>query len=278
VKIDAFPYAGEQDMLFCRLTEIGDVIDKIILVEADVTHGHCEPKPYLFLEHQDRFARWADKIVYVQATGLPTHDDPWAREWAQREWTAEGLERCGATNDDILLYGDVDEIPRTLHARNVNPKNGIVRFHMRCHPFAVDWLHPTPWSGTVATKIGNIPETFALLRDARMDQERFTLQDAGWHLTWVSDSIEAKNAKMHAFCHPEIAPTWEGKLDACWETGIHVDGTALIPIADGDWPKWVREGNAPASWFRPETDRVRPNVQVPIIYGPNARQNIAAGL
>ena len=90
-RIDAFPYAGEADMLECRLTELGDLIDAFVIVEGDVTHGGCTPKPYHYLEQRDRFAAWADQIVYVQATDLPTEPgDAWGRDGSHLTLINEG--------------------------------------------------------------------------------------------------------------------------------------------------------------------------------------------
>ena len=127
--IDAFPYNNEADILECRLTELYDAVDAFVLVEADVDHQD-HPKPYHYLENAERFAPWADKIVPVQAKGLPTlteNPDPWAREHAQREFIGVGLGVLDATAEDIVLQSDVDEIPTALAARNVRP-SGMVAF------------------------------------------------------------------------------------------------------------------------------------------------------
>jgi hypothetical protein len=40
--------------------------------------------------------------------------------------------------------------------------------------------------------------------------------------------------------------------DAFMREGFHVDGTRMTPVDVNDtWPKWVVEGHAPASWYRP---------------------------
>lgn len=269
MRIDAFSYAGEQDMLECRLVELDSVVDRWVIVEADVTHGGNRPKPYLFEDQRDRFAPWMDRIEYVRASGLPDLEDAWSRELAQREWVWDGLKRLDASPDDVLLYGDVDEIPTVLAAKHVQPR-GVVVFHQRFHPFAVDWLHPLEWQGTVAARVKDITK-FAELRNQRMFAPT-VVPDAGWHFSWVSDGLESKVEKMRSFCHPEIAPTWEGRLDECWETGIHVDGFALEPVEvkAGEWPRWITEGRAPAEWFRPRAaNRSRPVVNVPQLIGPS---------
>lgn len=273
MRIDSFSYAGEQDMLECRLTELDSVIDRWVIVEADVTHGGNQAKPYHYLDQRDRFAPWADRIVYVQATDLPDLPDAWSRELAQREWVWSGLRVLDAQPDDIILHGDIDEIPTAFAAKLVRP-HGMVVMHQRFHPFAVDWFHPAVWEGTVAAKLSSIGR-FAMMRQSRMTAPHDTkhrIPDAGWHLSWVSDSIESKEAKIDSFCHPEIAPTWRGRLADCYETGLHVDGVPLQPVdVDESWPRWIVEGHAPAAWFRPrDVTRPRPVVHVPQLVAPNA--------
>lgn len=248
-RIDTFSFNNEFDILECRLTEMDSAVDYWVIVEADVTHGGNTPKPFHLQDHMDRFAPWADRIVNVHATGLPTIPDAWSRELAQREWVWEGLRRLDAGPEDIVLHGDVDEIPTVLAASLVRPR-GIVRFEQKLYCFAVDWQHPVPWYGTVAAYAADI-DTFAMLRNARMYAPNI-LPAAGWHLSWMGGR-EAAEQKLDSFCHPEIADMgWRERLDECYQTGLHVDGSKLIPVVvDGSWPVWIRDGHAPDSWYRP---------------------------
>lgn len=259
---DSFMYNGEADVLECRLYELAPIKNLIhIIVEADVDHQD-HPKPYRFIEQMDRFAGYLDRIIYVQATGLPTaadDADPWAREHAQRDHIWTGLNRAGAVDTDILLQSDVDEIPRVLQVRNVNP-DGLVVFGQRGHFFAVDWLYPEVWQGTVAAKVSTVrklePRGMCFMRDARMTAECPTyLRDAGWHLSWLGGNT-AQKAKVGSFCHPEILK--DGAIeqwlddDAFYRNGFHVDGKRMRPVdVDQSWPRWVVDGHAPTSWFRP---------------------------
>lgn len=251
--IDAFPFRDEFDLLECRLTELQDVPDLVhVLVEADRTHGGNKPKPYFYAENKERFAPWADRIMHVMATDLPDDVDAWSREHAQREWCWEGLKQLDVQPDDVVLHGDLDEIPTALAARYVKPK-GIVRFRQTLYSFAVDWQHPDPWWGTVATRAKDITR-FADLRTARCG---FLPEiEGGWHFSWLGGA-KAAEEKLDAFCHPEVADLgWRERLDECYRTGRHLDngrvGTQLIPVdVDETWPRWISEGHAPASWFRP---------------------------
>src|SRR5690606_33433177 len=137
---------------------------------------------------------------HVWATGLPTIDeapDPWAREHAQREFAAAGLK--GAQPDDVVFHGDVDEIPTALAARNIRPQ-GFVSFEQRGHFWAVDWLYPQPWRGTVASRAANV-RSFGEMRDARNFAKALPM--GGWHLSWLGGA-EAALKKVGSFCHPEV--------------------------------------------------------------------------
>lgn len=262
--IDAFPFNNELDILEMRLVELYDAVDRFVLVEASRDHQD-HPKPYWYADHRERFAPWADKIVHVQVAdgempSLEADNDPWAREHAQREYIGRGLAAIDDVDmDTIVLQSDVDEIPRALLARNVRPGNGMVVFEQRLHCFAIDWLHPQPWYGTVAASVRALSvmpagRWFAWQRDNRLRvQCPPHLRDGGWHFSWLGGK-EAALAKLGSFCHPEIAERTEHLLteDVFLREGYHVDGTRMTPCdVDETYPRWIREGHAPAVWYRP---------------------------
>lgn len=263
--IDTVPVNNELDMLQMRLEEMAAAVDYMIVVEADVDHQD-HPKPYHISENIDRFAAWSDKLIVVRATGLPTHEsdpDPWARELAQREYVKDGLQILHDRGvelgpDTIILHGDVDEICRPLHVRNVRPKGvDFVSFQQRMHCFAVDWLHPDPWGGTVAATLQQIaalgPTPFQKVRNTR-NSNRQQLPQSGWHFSWLGGR-QATLAKLGSFCHPEIAERTQVGLnnDLYLREGLHVDGRKMTPVeVDESWPRMIVERRCPESWFRPQ--------------------------
>lgn len=278
--VDTFPINNELDMLEMRLETMAEAVDYFIAVEANVDHQD-HPKPFHISENLDRFDVWADKLIVVRAEGLPTHaddPDPWARELAQREFVLDGLRevdrRVGLTGDTIVLHGDVDEICRPLHVRNVRPTfpkrpallpdrtvdRGFVSFEQRGHFFAVDWLHPDPWYGTVAGTLGQVmalhvdhgSNPFQKMRNLR-NWNPTVLVDAGWHFSWLGGQ-EAALAKLGSFCHPEVAErTLQGlTTDRYLREGMHLDGRMMAPVdVNGEWPAYIHEVRCPAEWFRP---------------------------
>lgn len=243
-RIDAFLFRDELDLLECRLTELGSVMDAFVIVEGTRTHGHNTPKPLVYQANAERFAAWADKIIYVIADDLPDSPDPWKRENTQRDYIWQGLKRLDAQPDDIVFQSDVDEIPSAFAAKHVQP-SGYVVFEQTLYCFAVDWQHPVPWRGTVAARVADIG-SMNEMRDARL-KTTTVLPDAGWHLSWLGDA----DAKMDAFCHQEIEDAWRPLLGDCRTRGIHVDGTKLIPVeVDATWPEYIAKAVCPPEWFR----------------------------
>lgn len=263
--IDAFMFNNELDILECRLVEIADAVDHIILCESERDHQDHR-KPLVFAENRERFAPWKDKLIHVIVCDgeMPSHaddQDPWAREHAQREFFARGLaEIDGLSADDVFLQSDVDEIPRALHARNIKPGGGTVVLGMRAHFFAVDWHYEPNWMGTTATTLRNLDRLSTVVRGpfAYMRDQRLTticppgFEDAGWHLSWLGGA-DAAVRKVRSFCHGEVEQQILHGLatDRFLKHGYHVDGTKMKPVdVDETWPRWIVEGNAPESWYR----------------------------
>lgn len=254
--LDTFMINGagpELDMLECRLVELENIPNLVhIAVEADVDHQD-HPKPYLVTENIDRYAPWKERLIVIRATDLPNardFPDPWAREHAQREWCAVGLRQAGASNGDVVLHGDLDEIPNPLVVRNVRPR-GMVSFQMTWCSFAVDWVCPSKWYGTVAGIAGSI-DSFGYMRDRRNIVAN-SLPNAGFHLGWLGGN-EANWRKLRSFCHPELELRISDGLtaDQFLRQGMHVDGQKMAPVdIDNTWPRYVRERRCPSNWFRP---------------------------
>ena len=259
--VDTVTFNDEFDVLECRLTELDEVVDWFVIAEGALTHQGA-PKPFYLTEYLERcskfrytrgrFERWRDRLVVVQAKNLPTLKesfDSWDREHAQRDALMRGLERLDISDDDIVLHGDLDEIPKPSVLRNLCPTE-FTALDMSMYSMAVDWLHPHRWRGTVAARASHVT-TFSAMRDLRNVAPH--LPEAGWHLTWLGGKARQR-AKLAAFAHPEIAPAVCEPIeeDLFLREGWHVDRVKLEPVdVDGTWPKWVAERRCPSEWFRP---------------------------
>ncbi len=267
------PFAGtptELLLLECRLTELFDVVDHFVIVESPMDH-QGNPKPYNYLANQDRFLKWADKIHYIQWEEMPSFEsDPWdwAREHAQREGIGKGLLDLDAGPDDVIFQSDLDEIPRPLVVRNVKPKAfEKISLQETGHFWAIDWLYPEIWSGTVITRYETLceaakqtSEPFTWMRESRIRNAK-QLPDGGWHFSWLGRA-EAAIQKVNSFCHPNVKPDVMRDPEWMWREGYHfapaVPGSfvKLKPVdVDKRWPVWMQDrANVPDSWYRPRED------------------------
>lgn len=252
---DTFILNDELDVLECRLRELENTpVWRHVIVEAAVDH-RGRPKPFYYADSKERFSAWKDRIVHVAVSeaGLPSYaqnSDPWSREHAQREHARTGLYR--ADPHDVVLHGDADEIPSAEAVKAVG-EGFLGALEQQLLLYAVDWLHPVGWRGTIAARSGNVG-SFAGLRDQRNRLPH--RPGSGWHLSWLG-GVEAQRRKLGVHCHLEMTPQVEHDIATgrFYREGVHSDGVKLVPVdVNGSWPKWVAERRCPPSWFRPREE------------------------
>jgi predicted O-methyltransferase YrrM len=251
---DCFIFNDELDMLECRLTELDSFVDRFVIMEATTTH-QGEPRGSSFLEDYARFSKWAHKIHHFVADVALDDDSAMGREGCQRNRLREALLISGARTEDLVLFGDVDEIPSraVIHA----VLQGGVQLPLVCAQrffcFAADWEHPEAWLGTIACRLSHFLAGRPV--DLRNKRELYMSVASGWHLSWLGGP-KATASKLRQFAHPEIRDGVEGAVASglLLRTGRHVDGQKLRPVTvDSTWPTYIRTRRCPESWFRPST-------------------------
>ena len=112
---DCFQFFNELDMLKIRLNVLNDVVDRFVISEATETFSGIK-KPLYYEENKDMFAEFADKIIHVVVDDTPeggTHE----RDTFQKNAVTRGL--AGCTDDDIIIFSDLDEIPNPDKIREI---------------------------------------------------------------------------------------------------------------------------------------------------------------
>jgi hypothetical protein len=152
VIFDCFPFFNEFDVLEMRLTLLADYVDRFVLCEAPFTYNG-NPKPLWYAENAARFAPWHDKIVHLVYPGAPDAN-PWANEWGQRAFLTNGLQ--GGAPGDIVLYGDLDEIPDPRNIACLAEPGKILGHRQR---YAVGFFNRVidrrGWIGTRSVRLGD---------------------------------------------------------------------------------------------------------------------------
>lgn len=190
---DCFLFNNELRLLEFRLEYLADVVDRVVLVEAPVTF-RGDPKPLHFARHAERLERHRHRIHHVVPEGLeismPTTR---IRERRQHAAIRTALDQAGVAADDLVLVGDLDEIPsrETVESLASEPPHRPVRIAM-CHArYFANWELPQPWTdGTMAGRGADVdhPDLAVLLGDPDAvwgtSGEPVTAP-SGWHLSYL---------------------------------------------------------------------------------------------
>lgn len=228
--VDSFMFYNELDVLELRLQVLDQYVDKFILVESELNHIGTR-KPLYFKENQERYSKWADKIIHVVVTEdeSPKDENPWSREKHQRECILNGIH--GIPEDATVMVSDVDEIPNMdiIMKCKLHPVTSI---HMWMFEYSFKYVFTgEPWFGTVITDAKTLKEKGPnYLRDNRW---RFPfIQYAGWHLSSFGDGKHVCN-KMHTYAHAKDGhheSQTQELFDEFIQSGLHTDGkTKLVP-------------------------------------------------
>ncbi|MFN3248458.1 hypothetical protein [Roseibium album] len=273
---DCFVFHNEFDLLEIRLREMGDSVDRFVLVEADQTQ-RGSPKPFYFDENRDRFAPWADKIIDLQVR-FPDQLPPalgvyknrrkkdWERENYQRNCISRALESCDP--DDLILLSDVDEIVRAPTLAKVMAerlfRGRLLVFEQSLHKHHLDRIVPgKTWllgSRMIEKKYLTTPQQLRRTK-ARMTKKPYVpdfatqpflrirnnnlsgigrpvkiIPDAGWHFSSMG-GLEAFRIKLDSVVHGQTVDTSD--IQKLYERELV--GTQIIPHAN--LPACIQDGN-----------------------------------
>lgn len=113
---DCIPFFNEIDILKLRLGILDSIVDKFIIEEATVTFSG-EPKELCFEKNKEVFRKYLPKIEYIVVDDSPVAAATHERDKFQKNALEKGLK--DATEDDIILLSDVDEIPNPEVLRQI---------------------------------------------------------------------------------------------------------------------------------------------------------------
>ena len=276
--VDAFIFYNEVKMLFFRLTELYDVVDFFVIVEA--TNTFVGNKKELYFEqvrHHGLFERFMDKIIHVVVGDMPNTGDAWDNEAHQRKCIDHGISQLQLADDDIILICDCDEIPDCDALHRIRRAETVVET-AKCLEMDMYYYNLT-CKGTTWHFAKIIPYSeYKTTRDA--DHIRHLSCDripaSGWHFSYFGD-VEFIQNKLKNFSHQEYnnsnyldAKKIAAQIDTCddlfFRDNHHTHGFRKIPLHENTYlPK-----NHPIL----ETYRHQPRV-VQIIYGvPDKYKNV----
>lgn len=112
---DCFQFFNELDLLKIRLHSLDAVVDRFVISEATVTFSG-DRKPLYYHENRAMFREFEHKIIHNVVTDTPDVN-PFERDSFQKCAVRRGL--VGCSDDDIVLFSDVDEIPNAQRIKEI---------------------------------------------------------------------------------------------------------------------------------------------------------------
>ena len=218
--IDAFTFYNELDMLEIRLSELYDVVDFFVLVEATETHQGA-PKPLYFDRNKTRFEKYSDKLIHVVCDTLGEFSGSWEKENAQRNGILEGLLRLNLGDRDVVFVCDVDEIIDRKAVRSIAKSlatkgcaNGAYALPQDFYYYNPEMLVNEEWTmARAATYEAVLERSPQGLRMTGFDKWP---EKSGWHLSYFGSPEFIQN-KIKNFAHAEFNQEGITDIDAIKE-------------------------------------------------------------
>lgn len=228
--IDIFPFFNELDVLELRLRHFDTLEtrpDRVVVIESTQTFSGID-KPLFYLQNRERFAAWQDKITHLVIEpdgyllskdghtvhvgelpnlvpdGIPSN---WHNELQQRN--AAILALNDADPSDLILIGDVDEIPHKI-PQDLGPLQ-VLQYRQAFYYYTFNHRRGEPWIGTKVTTAGMLLNHSAeeIRQWGRLEAYPSSVVwgevDGGWHFSHLYGSDVARyQTKLAAGSHQEL--------------------------------------------------------------------------
>ncbi len=226
---DCFMYFDEDLLLDIRLNSLEKFVKKFVITEATYTHNGNKKKLNFDINN---FKKFKDKITYIVVDKQPDNiqnlskDDSkdksgeklilngMARDYYQREKLINGLD--AASDDDLILISDLDEIPNLdcVDLKKIN--NNILIFEQKILYYKLNLIYNKfLWQGTRGVKYKNLlsPQWLRNIKgknypkwrlDAFFSKKKYSnlliIKNGGWHFTCLK-TAEQLEKKLRNYAH-----------------------------------------------------------------------------
>ena len=269
-------FFNELETLSIKLETLYSLVDYFVIVESTKTHSGNDKVLY-YQENKDRFRKFHDKIIHLIVDDTPenyqallnmqpknelhekvigsTQNAYWLDRYNQpafirdnyeKEYVIMGLENVN--DNDIVLFGDLDEIPRPEALSKIieifEPEKA---YHFQQNMFYC-WYNVQknePWLGTCAISGKNALNRS--LGEYRQFKEGVGIANGGWHFTYIGDAKKIIQ-KIESFSHvefnlPFVKENVQRYIDNGLELGQDILGRpcefVVRDINDGTFPKYL---------------------------------------
>tara|TARA_B100000029_G_C17581854_1_gene959869 strand:+ start:1571 stop:2464 length:894 start_codon:yes stop_codon:yes gene_type:complete len=225
---DCFQFFDEEMLLSLRLNILDKYVHKFIISEATYLHNG-KPKKLLF--DINKYQKFKDKIRYIIVDKPPpdlekinhsdteekinakTQSNAYKRHIYQLEETRLGI--SDANPDDIIIVGDLDEIPNLEEVKFEKIKEKLIFFIQKMFYYKFNLYYNMPWYGTKACKKKHLKSAkwlqwtknkkypfwrLDILFSQKKYNDIFFVNNGGWHFTNIRTPEQIQN-KLKSFVH-----------------------------------------------------------------------------
>ena len=226
---DCFMFSDEKMILDIRLNVLSEYIDHFVIVESKYKHdGSIKGKNFDI----NQFPEFKNKISYIYMDKEPKNllnidvkndedkknknllHNTYLRENSQRNMINEGI--LNALPNDLIIVGDIDEIPKLKNLEIKNIKNNIIVFQQKMFYYKLNLFYKElVWNGTRACikKKLKSPQWLRNIKnkkypywrlDTILSNKKYSkiefIEDGGWHFTNMKTPEEIY-LKLNTFLH-----------------------------------------------------------------------------
>ena len=268
---DSFIFFNELELLELRLNILNDVVDYFVLTESPFTVSGNE-KPLYYQENKDRFGKFNDKIIHNVTETIPDdfsdylmkkpfHTDytstdesgtryidlpiRFQRAVYNRECSAYGLVKAGASDDDIVMTSDAVGILNPYVIENLDwfdPAHNYVAL-CRAFYFKLNYIYQENWKGTRLCTFNHLKTTTVdrLRTDWRQAHQ---IENAGWHFSFLGDADNVR-LKLASYEHTENnissnIDNMEQRIDMGLDPLGRTNRLVPVPI-DDTFPEYIQQ-------------------------------------
>ena len=210
---DCFQYFNEDHMVDLRLNILDEYVDYFVISESTKTHQGKSKKINFDI---NKFPRFKNKIKFIVAdykkeinfTKHTGGESP--IEQHQRNSLIEGLKN--ASNEDLVILSDSDEIPDLTKLSEINNKKKYIAFCQKMFMYKLNLqnLNESNWIGSKITKVKYLKsmQEFRNMKFKnypfwRIDKFSQQIINGGWHFSFLQTPDQILN-KIKSFSHGEF--------------------------------------------------------------------------
>jgi beta-1,4-mannosyl-glycoprotein beta-1,4-N-acetylglucosaminyltransferase len=210
---DCFQYFNEDHMVDLRLNILKDHVDFFVISESNKTHQGEDKKLNFDINN---FSKFKHRIKYIVADFDRDKDFVQHKggesviEQHQRNSLQLGLNK--ASDNDLIILSDSDEIPDLTKLKNIKPKTKYTAFSQMMFMYKLNLqnLNESNWIGSkiCLKKYFPSPQKLRNMKFKeypfwRFDKKNIQIIKGGWHFSFLQ-SPEDIIKKIKAYSHGEF--------------------------------------------------------------------------